>query len=882
MTDLPSPPSSSGSNRSPRVLAGRTTSLGAALLALLVPIVAHSIPPTQGKQIFLDDYAGEVTTPPAGFGPTTPEFDFFELGGTVGNGFNFETTAFRFPVLTGTAARLSLPSYTGTENTVERLVVETAPLGRLTHNVRARYSGLTFPDSLFEGTFGVLSQVVEPGGGSETYVLSAAIEWDDLAGTASFVVQQEAFPSLPTTSQAVVVSTSADFLEGETFTIDLAVDRELGLLTGVLDIEGGMQSTVSLPLTAPSTFVSDLVLTAIASPGVPAQVDVHTFEAYIPYTSNYQVTSAADTVDALPGDGLCADAAGNCTLRAAIGESNTLAGMSRIDIDPLPGPITLTLAGADEDLGATGDLDILRGIDLVGRGSAETIVDGGDLDRLFHVPAAAQDTPVFLADLTLRNGAAGTGSGGAIESYGELFLDRCLITENEATVGGGLSNRRRMFVRDCIVRDNLALRAGGIAAPAVGYEGVDEVFDIQDSAVVENVATSPPLVGGLEAYSGTEVSLRNSTFGANDGVEVLLMDTDGELRHVTIEGGADVGLAVASLGTAFRVTTINTAIQGSAACSLTSAAEVSYLNLGHNAGNDLSCGFIGANSSQGSPLGLGPLSSWRGTLAYVPTAGSLLVDAAEDFRCLAANDQAGSNKPQDGDGDGSAVCDIGAIERVEPLGTLRSLEWTGVLDILEADLGTGAFTGGTVGVSVFDGYFLYPEVCGGDCVSMSDPGQGTIYALPPEVGGIVRGVGTSAASVRNQIQVVDELVADDSFAETATMLGLPLSEGDVLDAWRVGGQAFADGEPAGVAWSLIYVYSTTDPFTDSSYTPDPPPGADLIIFFLSEGDDPSVYSVLGATTSVPEPGVALGLVLGGAVLVAMQVRRRDARRQMRM
>ena len=56
------------------------------------------------------------------------------------------------------------------------------------------------------------------------------------------------------------------------------------------------------------------------------------------------VTSAADTRDAAPGDGLCADSRGRCTLRAAIMESEMLAGDITIDFD-LHGtaPVTINL-----------------------------------------------------------------------------------------------------------------------------------------------------------------------------------------------------------------------------------------------------------------------------------------------------------------------------------------------------------------------------------------------------------------------------------------------------------------------------------------------------------------------------------------------------------
>ncbi len=60
------------------------------------------------------------------------------------------------------------------------------------------------------------------------------------------------------------------------------------------------------------------------------------------YASTFVVNSNADTVDAIPGDGICLDSFGNCTLRAAIQTANELPNSDIINFS-LPAPITLTL-----------------------------------------------------------------------------------------------------------------------------------------------------------------------------------------------------------------------------------------------------------------------------------------------------------------------------------------------------------------------------------------------------------------------------------------------------------------------------------------------------------------------------------------------------------
>ena len=88
------------------------------------------------------------------------------------------------------------------------------------------------------------------------------------------------------------------------------------------------------------------------------------------------VTSELDTVDAAPGDGLCADASGLCTLRAAIMEANANANVFNIDLPE--GTYLLTIDGSGEDASAIGDLDVTSELTIDGAGTERTIIDGND------------------------------------------------------------------------------------------------------------------------------------------------------------------------------------------------------------------------------------------------------------------------------------------------------------------------------------------------------------------------------------------------------------------------------------------------------------------------------------------------------------------------
>src|SRR5690242_21889878 len=88
------------------------------------------------------------------------------------------------------------------------------------------------------------------------------------------------------------------------------------------------------------------------------------------FAASFTVNSTADTVDASPGNGVCADASNNCTLRAAIMETNALGGADTITLPA--GTFTLTRVGSD-DTDVNGDLDVTGPLTINGAGSGSTI-----------------------------------------------------------------------------------------------------------------------------------------------------------------------------------------------------------------------------------------------------------------------------------------------------------------------------------------------------------------------------------------------------------------------------------------------------------------------------------------------------------------------------
>jgi len=153
--------------------------------------------------------------------------------------------------------------------------------------------------------------------------------------------------------------------------------------------------------------------------------------------ATFTVNSLADTPDAVPGNGICADAGGLCTLRAALQEANAFAGDDTINFS-VTGTINLT--GALPTVSSN--------INMNGPGSSSLTVrrdTGGDY-RIFFL----DNRIVSISGITITNGktpdaVAGSGqfggSGGGIsQAGGELTLNDVIITGNRTGNGATINN----------------------------------------------------------------------------------------------------------------------------------------------------------------------------------------------------------------------------------------------------------------------------------------------------------------------------------------------------------------------------------------------------------------------------------------------------------
>ncbi|MFO7683188.1 MAG: choice-of-anchor Q domain-containing protein, partial [Chloroflexota bacterium] len=417
-------------------------------------------------------------------------------------------------------------------------------------------------------------------------------------------------------------------------------------------------------------------------------------------TATFTVNSTIDATDANPGNGICETGAGNgvCTLRAAVQETNALAGA---DVINLPSGIyTLTIPGNDFDA-AMGDLNITDALQILGESNTTTIVDGNNLNEIFDVQLGTGQE-VTMADLTMRNGSRGIfhstddtklylyrviirehhnehsgggiynqgymevisstiqeniggSGGGGIYNSGTAIIHQSIIVSNSAPyagLGGGIYNSGILTLTNSIVKGNSVLADGwGSNAGGVYNSGEYAEITIENSTLSQN--TSQWGIGGFGNYWGV-ARLINVTISENDNGGVI--QYGGGRSYITntsiisnFHDSSAVSLNV-SQGEAFLA---NTIIAGETSID---NCIGSINSSGNNLESGNSCGLNSAGDITNTNPFVEPLQ-WNGgdTQTHALQPGSPAIDAGNDSACPSI-DQRGATRPS------GLHCDIGAYE----------------------------------------------------------------------------------------------------------------------------------------------------------------------------------------------------------------------------
>jgi hypothetical protein len=272
------------------------------------------------------------------------------------------------------------------------------------------------------------------------------------------------------------------------------------------------------------------------------------------------------------------------------------------------------------------ELAVLEDLTITGLGAGQTVLGGNGQERLFNVAGGAH---LALEALTLQDGYT-EGDGGALYNAGTATLTSVQVSGNHAgNAGGALYNSGALSIFASAITGNDA----GTGAGAVENSG---------TLLLQNVTVSGNrgAVGGLSGNSGN-ATLENATVTRN---------------HATGSGGGLWGGPAA-------FTLRNSIIASNTAAGDGPDCDGGFTSMGHNLLGDAT-GCTTSGGAGGDIVGqqprLAPLTMGAGnTLSHPLSGGSPAIDGGT---CHLGTDQHGKARPVDGNLDGSAACDIGAVE----------------------------------------------------------------------------------------------------------------------------------------------------------------------------------------------------------------------------
>lgn len=246
---------------------------------------------------------------------------------------------------------------------------------------------------------------------------------------------------------------------------------------------------------------------------------------------------------------------------------------------------------------------------------------------------------------------------GNIHNDGTATVTRCAFSGNSADTGGGIDNDYgTLDVISTTFSGNDAVYGGAI------FNNDESTLHVTASAFSGNTGPSDESYGGGIDNAGM-AALVNSTFAGNSayygggiGNWGTLAVTNCTFYNNSATEGGGIRISTSSGTATVKNTIVASSPAGGNCYGVGTAASTNNLS------TDGSCtpGFTQVTPAQ---LALGMLG---GTPAYLPLKrGSMAIDAGTNSGCPAA-DQRGVARPQDGNGDGTPICDVGSYEYERP------------------------------------------------------------------------------------------------------------------------------------------------------------------------------------------------------------------------
>jgi hypothetical protein len=375
----------------------------------------------------------------------------------------------------------------------------------------------------------------------------------------------------------------------------------------------------------------------------------------------------------------------NCSLGQAIASANRatsagecVKGGDGEDTIVLPSGGIPLLRGVNNDFYGPTGLPVIRSVITIdGTGNRITRAGTAPPFRLFAVGPSGDLT---LQRLTLSGGVAPkagsdiSNDGGAVLNVGGILsIIDSTIVNNRADRGGGvqsqvdrdLANRATVMIHNTTIAHNTAVDGPERTSAWGGGMDVDGHTDliIRNSTLSNNNAAPKGVGGGIYLTTGTTITMSNSTLTGNSaaaragGIATGCATLD---LHLNLISGntAPLGSEMATSSPGCQTATLDSNLFGH--------SDLTNVQAFHNFVPGTSD--ITATSDGNTPAGLATIldttltDNGGLTRTHALITNSYAVDAATSGCPPPDTDQRGVTRPQDGNQDGIAYCDIGALE----------------------------------------------------------------------------------------------------------------------------------------------------------------------------------------------------------------------------
>ncbi|MEZ6132320.1 MAG: choice-of-anchor Q domain-containing protein [Planctomycetaceae bacterium] len=574
---------------------------------------------------------------------------------------------------------------------------------------------------------------------STSGALTVTLSSDDT--TAATVPATVTIADGQTTSPAFTVTAVDDALVDGTQTATITASAT-GHVSGTdtLNVTDDDVATLTVTILASSINESDgaAATTATVSRNTPTTAELtvtlasnDTGEATVPATVTIaagQTTSAPFNIDAVDDalqDGnqtvtITASATGHAdgtdTLTVTDDEVHTVIVSTNTDIDDnnlADGELSLReavrLANADADQSVIRFADSMRGstillggtelalgqnVMIVGMGANQLTVDANGASRVFR---ALPGSVVALSGLSITGGNAALSSdndptysglgGGILNENASLTISASRIHGNSGTWGAGVNNWRGTLTIEGTTLDNNNSTSNGGALYNWGDGGIASAT-LQNSTVSGNSANSG---GGIANWNGSgaaSLTATNSTIVMNsdsdsDGSGIDIFSGNVTLHNSLVAGNtASGGLAADIFGTLVVSSANNLVGTPAFAGGLTHAINGNIV--GDGTGNALAASTV---------IDTTLTANFGSTSTHALVANSPAIDAGNNSLAVDGSsnvlttDQRGFKRILDGDNNGTATVDIGAVEagQVAPITLVVSTN----TDVVDGDYSTG-------------------------------------------------------------------------------------------------------------------------------------------------------------------------------------------------